>query len=180
MLRVALAEERTGATLKNTFGPDAKAGETQDVIRERKRWRYPFTGYFIDLTVVNGKEYSIELEFSHAFLKGVPQSVLDSKDQSIKSFLMPPIKFLLHNTFPELSMIQGLPDLASKYHALLRGYRDDQPKNIEESQVAKLADNYAFTNKLNGTRYRLMLDMIKYRNIPIPMVFLVSVETFAS
>jgi hypothetical protein len=169
ILRIALAEERSG-DFKTAF---EAAPASSEVVRRRTRYSYPFTNYSIDLTIVDGK-YSVELEFSQAFLKGVDSSAADFKSVALRTLLMPPIKFLIHNTFPELKIIQALQTLQTQYTTLLGGYRDVQPKNIKEEQVPDLQQGYSFTNKLNGTRYRLLIDKFKYMNYLLPMIFLVS------
>jgi len=182
MLRFALSEEDS-----NTEGKDGSiegkfraADEKTTVTRQRERYTYSFPGYVIDLTIVDYKEYSIELEFSKEFILSIENSKLNDKRYIFSNRFLPPIKSMLKLIFPTLKDVWGLHDVTLRYFNLLQigtnGARlsDVRPQNIEESQVPDLLTGYSFSNKLNGTPYRVMISNFKHIKTDICMVFLIS------
>lgn len=148
--------------------------------RKRERWSYQLDKFgTFDLTLVDGKEYSIEFEYSKALLASlVKNSSLKEIRKLFVEYILPPLKYLSRILWPSLETIVGFNDITERYFRLMdissgnRHLHELQPQNIAENEVEKLLDGYAFTNKLNGKRYQLILS--RFSNISEPAACLIS------
>jgi mRNA capping enzyme len=181
MIRFSLASEWNqpkSSDLFNTFN----SVKQQAVIRRRERFSYPLDSYgMIELTIVDGKDYSIEFEYSREFLQSLVGSpALKDRRMLFTGHLLPPLKRVFAMLWPGIDMLGGISQVTKAYCGLIDistggTYRTDpQPRNIAESEVSLIAHGYAFTNKLNGTKYRLMLNVFNYLSDHLPMAWLVS------
>jgi SAM-dependent methyltransferase len=183
MLRFALAEEETG--INNTIEGSFQTISNQETYtRHRERYSYIYPDYVIDLTIIDYKTYSIELEYTREFLESVDSSKLDINNAANVKYLFvtkffPSLKFLLRLLFPDLSVIYGLNSVTNKYADLLKityggnnVLNDIQPRNIKQEEVSQLSSNYSFTNKLNGTRFRILIS--KYFKDEIYLIFIIN------
>jgi hypothetical protein len=130
-------------------------------IRNRERYHYKFLEYALDLTIVDYKNYSIELEYSTDLLLSIDSSKQSNPAYILGEKMFPPIKSLLKMCFPNLPAILSVDKITEKYLKLIddskerKNISEVRPQNIKESEVSLLKD-YSFTNKLNGTKYRLI------------------------
>ena len=186
MLRFALATE--DEEQPNPSGGQGKL-ETQfaqspapTIMRRRERWSYPLKGYgTIDLTIVDGKEYSVEFEYNRATLEAINKTgAIKDRKTLFGSYIGPPLKYLARLLWPELPVLMGISEVTETYFKLLDistgGARLTplRPQNIAEEEVPNLLSGYAVTNKLNGTQYRLMIDYFRQSGSRMPMAYLVS------
>jgi hypothetical protein len=186
MIRFSLASEwnqpaRNGSKPSALFG-NYIAAESAIISRHRERFSYPLNPYGkVELTIVDGKDHSIEFEYSGEFLKSLIGSpALKDRRTLFTNYLLPPLKRIFAMLWPDVNMLAGIGQVTRAYCGLVDistggTFRSDpQPQNIAESEVPLLAHGYAFTNKLNGTKYRLMLDLFNYSSSYLPMAWLIS------
>lgn len=184
MLRFALSgeEEFTGrekssklSFLKTQF-EKASAAEKA---RRRERWSYSFDKVGkIELTIVDDKEYSIEFEFNPSELSNW-KNIQDRKIL-FSQHLLRPLKYISRLIWPDLNMLAGISGVTESYFRLIdistggAALTDLQPQNIAENEVQNIVSDYSFTNKLNGTRYRLLIDRFKYSTTWHVAIWLIS------
>jgi hypothetical protein len=162
-LRCSFAlEEKEKENMRSLF---ESVSDDQSIVRERQRFSYIFEDYVIDLTIVDFKEYEIELEFLPNFINSVDLSKLGNKGYVLGQLFMPKLKTLLRYLYPELRKVMQIDLAIPNYLQLLQTSlpkaqnflnREPKPKNIAIEDVELLYNNYTFTNKLNGVRYRLV------------------------
>lgn len=163
--RVACSEEEdapegVGSQIEEAY---MTVSESESLTRQRVRYQYNFGNYVVDLTIVDGKTYEVELEFSRKFLLSIdPSRMTDLKYLFTGSFF-PPIKTLFKLMFPTLKVVTSINAVREEYPRLVSisggGDRreDPQPMNIAVKDVPKLLTGYSWTNKLNGNKYRLLI-----------------------
>jgi hypothetical protein len=128
--------------------------------RERTRYTFVFDYYNIDLTIIDGATYEVELEFT--------TSQLDINK------VVYPLRFVLELVFPhKISLISEneFIDVTNKYNKLFEGYIrnkhitiphgkivrfENKPRNIKRNDIQYM-NNYSVTNKLNGIGMFLMI-----------------------
>lgn len=181
MIRFSLASEWNqpkSSDLFNTF----TSSKQPLVVRRRERFSYPIESHGnIELTIIDGRDHSIEFEYSREFLKSlIGSSALKDRRILFTGYLLPPLKRIFAMLWPGVDMLGGISQVTKAYCGLIDistggTYRvEPQPRNIAESEVPLIAHGYAFTNKLNGTKYRLMLDIFNYSSSHLPMAWLIS------
>jgi hypothetical protein len=186
MLRFALA---TADEERPTISGGPGKLETQfaqssapTIVRRLERWSYPLKGYgMIDLTIVDGKEYSVEFEYDRATLEAINKTgAIKDRKMLFGNYIGPPLKYLARRLWPELPVLMGIGDVTETYFKLLdistggAKLAPLRPQNIAEEEVPNLLSGYALTNKLNGTQYRLMIDHFRQSGSQAPMAYLVS------
>ena len=158
----ALEEKEVNENMRGIF---EAISDDQSIVRERQRFSYVFEDYSIDLTIIDFKEYEIELEFSPNFVNSVDLSKLGDKGYVLGKLFMPKLKTLLRYLYPDLRKVVQIDLAIPNYLSLLQASlpkaqnflnREPKPKNIAIEDVPLLYNNYTFTNKLNGVRYRLV------------------------
>jgi hypothetical protein len=171
MLRFALStEEESGdggssrkSSLKTQF--DQMSGPVK--ARNRERWSYQFDKFgIIDLTIVDGKECSVEFEFNQSEIANWKN--IQDRRTLFSARLFPSLKYISRLIWPELNLLNGINGITETYFKLLNistagaSLTALRPQNIAENEVPNIVSDYSFTNKLNGTYYRLLIDRFKY------------------
>lgn len=184
MLRFALSseEEFTGkekssklSVLKTQFEKTSAAEKA----RRRERWSYSFDKVGkIELTIVDDKEYSIEFEFNPSELSNWKN--IQDRRTLFSQHLLRPLKYISRLIWPDLNILAGISGVTESYFRLIdistggTALTDLQPQNIAENEVQNIVSDYSFTNKLNGTRYRLLIDKFKYSTTWHVSIWLIS------
>lgn len=176
ILRFALSsEEESKTSFKAQF--DKLSGS--ETIRRRERWSYQFEKFGkIELTIVDDKEYSIEFEFDQSELAS--WKTISDRRILFSQHLLLPLKYISRLLWPSLNLLAGINGVTESYFRLINistggaALTDLRPRNIAENEVPNLVFDYSFTNKLNGTYYRLLIDRFKYSTTWHVAVWLIS------
>ena len=177
MLRLSLSEEENdNIVIKNEY-----ENSTSSIFRRsRKRWSYKALDHIVDLTIIDNIYYSIEMEYTSNLLLSLDIDKLNDLKYLFTNKFFPPLKSLIKTLFPDLTLVYGLNYVNKSYSDLINvstgGARlsEVRPRNIKESEVGSLLSGYSWTNKLNGTKYRLMIDSYKYMRDTVYLAFVVS------
>lgn len=180
MLRCALSEESSANDSENNaLEARFRNLREQPVIRNRQRYTYSTSSHKIDLTIVDNT-YTIELEYAKEKLEAVNTNRLADGKYMFAEVFFPPLKSLLAVLFPKLRVAFGINSLPKYYAQMLdisaqdKRVTEPQPRNIKEAEVPDLLSGYSWTNKLNGSRFRILLGRFKFFQTNVLAVFLVS------
>ena len=177
ILRFSKAQEETLSEADYNYMIENVNAQT--LIRNRQRYEFDFIQFNIDLTIVDNKQYEIELELKQNFFSSLDKTKIKEKNY-ILSKLFIPVKFLLKECFSVFSKLdesnnqakvreinfvtssylEMYEDIVKKIPDFMKTggkIREQRPINISEKKVPVLYDGYSFTNKLNGIKYRLVI-----------------------